>query len=123
MRKILFDLYKKYKWAFIIETIFLIINVYLVAIPSRIVGNMISLLYDINANRNAILIEIVKLASVCLGYIGVRVIWKSIEVKMEFLLAKELADNLFAKLLRSKIKKIEEIKNVIRIMKINLYLC
>lgn len=111
MRKILFDLYKKYKWAFIIETIFLIINVYLVAIPSRIVGNMISLLYDINANRNAILTEIVKLASVCLGYIGVRVIWKSIEVKMEFLLAKELADNLFAKLLRSKIKKIEEIKN------------
>ena len=54
MRKILFDLYKKYKWAVIIETVVLIINVYLVASPSRIVGNMISLLYDINANRNAI---------------------------------------------------------------------
>lgn len=111
MKKILIELYKKYKWTFVIEIIFLIINVYLVAIPSRIVGNMIGLLYDIEANRNAVFIEMSKLAAVCLGYIVVRVTWKNIEVKMEFTLSKDLKDQLFAKLLKSKIEKIEEIKN------------
>ncbi|MBQ3408976.1 MAG: ABC transporter ATP-binding protein [Clostridia bacterium] len=111
MKKILFELYKKYKWTFLIEVIFLIINVYLVAIPSRIVGNMIGLLYNIDANKTAIFIEMFRLAVVCFGYIGVRVIWKNIEVKMEFSLSKDLADKLFAKLLKSKIESIEEIKN------------
>ena len=103
MKKILFELYKKYKLTFIVEIIFLIINVYLVAIPSRIVGNMIGLLYDIEANKNAIFAEISKLVAVCIGYIGVRVVWKNIDVKMEFVLSKELADQLFAKMLKSKI--------------------
>lgn len=111
LRKILIELYKKYKWNFLVETVFLIINVYLVAIPSRIVGNMIDLLYNVDANRNIILMEMAKLVGVCLGYLGVRVIWKNIEVKMEFIMSKDLVDRLFAKFLRSKIEKIEEIKN------------
>ena len=111
MKRILIELYKKYKWIFLIETIFLIINVYLVAIPSRIVGNMIELLYNIDGNRDAIFMEMAKLAGVCLGYIFVRVIWKNIEVKMEFTMSKNLVDRLFAKFLKSKIEKVEEIKN------------
>ena len=83
MKRILIELYKKYKWIFLIETIFLIINVYLVAIPSRIVGNMIDLLYDIEGNRNAIFVEMAKLAGICLSYIFVRVVWKNIEVKVD----------------------------------------
>ncbi len=111
MKKILLELYKKYKWIFLIETIFLIINVYLVAMPSRIVGNMIGLLYDIDKNKNAIFMEMAKLAGICLGYIGVRVVWKNIEVKMEFIMSKDLVDKLFAKFLKSKIENVEEIKN------------
>lgn len=111
MKKILLELYKKYKWIFLIETIFLIINVYLVAMPSRIVGNMIGFLYDIDKNKNAIFIEMAKLAGICLGYIGVRVVWKNIEVKMEFIMSKDLVDKLFAKFLKSKIENVEEIKN------------
>lgn len=111
MKRILIELYKKYKWIFLIETIFLIINVYLVAIPSRIVGNMIDLLYDIEGNRNAIFVEMAKLAGICLSYIFVRVVWKNIEVKMEFVMSKNLVDKLFAKFLKSKIEKVEEIKN------------
>ena len=111
MKKILLELYKKYKWIFLIETIFLIINVYLVAMPSRIVGNMIGLLYDIDKNKNAIFMEMAKLVGICLGYIGVRVVWKNIEVKMEFIMSKDLVDKLFAKFLKSKIENVEEIKN------------
>lgn len=111
MKKILIELYKKYKWIFLIETIFLILNVYLVAMPSRIVGNMIGFLYDIDKNRNAIFIEMAKLAGICIGYLGVRVVWKNIEVKMEFIMSKDLVDKLFAKFLKSKIENVEEIKN------------
>jgi ATP-binding cassette subfamily B protein len=79
--------------------------------PSRIVGNMIGLLYDIDKNKNAIFMEMAKLAGICLGYIGVRVVWKNIEVKMEFIMSKDLVDKLFAKFLKSKIENVEEIKN------------
>lgn len=111
MKKILIGLYKKYKWNFIIEIIFLIINVYLIAIPSRIVGNMINLLYSVNIDKTAIVNEIIKLLLICIAYMGIRVTWKNIEVKLEFALTKDLQDILFEKLLKSKIESIEGIKN------------
>jgi len=111
VKEILIRLYKKYKWLFLIETVFLIINVYLVAMPSRIVGNMVELLYNIEQNKNAIYMEMAKLAGVSLGYIGVRVVWKNIEVKMEFIMSKDLVNQLFSKFLKSKVECIEEIKN------------
>lgn len=111
MKKILIDLYKRYKWIFLIEIVFLIANVYLVAIPSRIVGNMIDLLYDVESNRQLIINEIIHLVMVCGLYVFVRIVWKSIEVKMEFVLGKHVKDILFAKFLRAKIESIEGIKN------------
>lgn len=111
MKEIMINLFKKYKWLFIIEITFLIINVFLVALPSRIVGNMIGLLYNVAENKNTITMEILKLLGVSLGYIIVRIIWKSIELKMEVTFSKELTDILFKKLLKSKVDSIEKIKN------------
>lgn len=109
MKKILIELLKKYKLNYVIEVILLVINVYLVAIPSRLIGNMINYLYE--ANSTAIISEIFKLLLVGLAYMAVRVCWKNMELKLEVGLTKELQDKLFAKLLKAKIKSIEEIKN------------
>ena len=39
-------------------------NVYLIAMPSRIVGNIINYLYDIEANKSLIFAEIARLMSI-----------------------------------------------------------
>lgn len=111
MKKLLFEVYKKYKWHILVEFIFLIISVYLMAIPSKIVGNLINFLYDIDANKIAITNSIIQLLLVCICYIIVRVIWKTMEVKIETGLIKDLPDRLFSKMLKTKIEKLEEIKN------------
>ena len=64
MKKILIGLYKKYAGIFLVEIIFLIANVYLIAMPSRIVGNIINYLYDIEANKSLIFAEIARLMSI-----------------------------------------------------------
>ena len=111
MKDIIKRLFKKYKWLVIIEVLFIIINVYLVAIPSRIVGNLINYLYDIDVNKELIIQSVIKLLVVCTGFMLTRVIWKSIEVKLEFATTKDLKDEMFSKMLKSKIESLEEIKN------------
>lgn len=111
MKDIVKKLLKKYKWLVVIEVLFIIINVYLVAIPSRIVGNLINYLYDIDGNKDLIIQSIIKLLVVCIGFMITRVIWKSIEVKLEFATTKDLKDEMFSKMLKSKIESLEEIKN------------
>lgn len=111
MKDIIKRLLKKYKWLVIIEVLFIIINVYLVAIPSRIVGNLINYLYDIDVNKELIIQSVIKLLVVCTGFMLTRVIWKSIEVKLEFATTKDLKDEMFSKMLKSKIESLEEIKN------------
>lgn len=111
MKDIVKKLLKKYKWLVVIEVLFIIINVYLIAIPSRIVGNLINYLYDIDGNKDLIIQSIIKLLVVCIGFMITRVIWKSIEVKLEFATTKDLKDEMFSKMLKSKIESLEEIKN------------
>lgn len=111
MKDIVKKLLKKYKWLVVIEVLFIIINVYLIAIPSRIVGNLINYLYDIDGNKDLIIQSIIKLLVVCTGFMLTRVIWKSIEVKLEFATTKDLKDEMFSKMLKSKIESLEEIKN------------
>ena len=111
MKDIIKRLFKKYKWLVIIEVLFIIINVYLVAIPSRIVGNLINYLYDIDVNKELIIQSVIKLLVVCTGFMLTRVIWKSIEVKLEFATTKDLKDEMFSKMLKSKIESLEEIKS------------
>ena len=111
MKDIVKKLLKKYKWLVVIEVLFIIINVYLIAIPSRIVGNLINYLYDIDGNKDLIIQSIIKLLVGCIGFMITRVIWKSIEVKLEFATTKDLKDEMFSKMLKSKIESLEEIKN------------
>ncbi len=111
MKKLLFEVLKKYKWHYLVECVFLIASVYLIAIPSRIVGNLVDYLYNINVNRSAIINSIIQLLSICLLYIFVRVVWKTMEIKIETGIMKDLPDCLFSKMLRTKIEKLEEIKN------------
>ena len=55
MRKELIELLKKYKFKILIETIALVILTYLITCPSKYLGKIIDLLYNIDANKQLIL--------------------------------------------------------------------
>lgn len=111
MKKVMLNLIKKYKWYIFIEMIFIVINIYLVAMPSKMVGTLINCLYNIEANRQLITEALLKLLGACIGFLITRVIWKSIEIKVEIGMEKDMKDKMFSKMLKTKIEKLEAIKN------------
>ena len=111
MKKELMNLIKKYKWHILVYITFIVINIYMLAIPSKIVGNLINYLYNIEQNKTLIIELIIKLLLICIGALVTRVIWKNLEIKIEEEMTKDLKDYMFSKMLRAKIEKLEEIKN------------
>lgn len=111
MKKILSGLLKKYKWTIIIELICIILNVYLFAYPSKILGRMIDLLYNSWTNNTEIFKLAIMLLIICLITLGLRLVWKNSDFKLESQMTKDMKDKLFAKLLKSRTQSIGNIKN------------
>ena len=102
---------KKYKWQILIEIILIIISVIFIAYPSKIVGRMIDLLYNAESNKSEIIKSIVQLLSISIGFLITRVLWKNLDFRINIYIDKDLKDRLFTKLLKTKVKALNEIKN------------
>lgn len=111
MKKELIKSLKKYKWQILIEIILIIISVIFIAYPSKIVGKMIDLLYNAESNKSEIIKSIVQLLSISIGFLITRVLWKNIDFRINVYIDKDLKDKLFTKLLKTKVKALNEIKN------------
>ncbi len=59
MKKVIIDILKKYKFNLIIISIFILINMYIATIPSKTVGIVVDLLYDIEKNKSQIINNII----------------------------------------------------------------
>lgn len=111
MKKELIKSLKKYKWQILIEIILIIISVIFIAYPSKIVGRMIDLLYNAESNKSEIIKSIVQLLSVSIGVLITRVLWKNLDFRLNVYIDKDLRDRLFTKLLKTKVKALNKIKN------------
>lgn len=111
MKKELIKSLKKYKWQILIEIILIIISVIFIAYPSKIVGRMIDLLYNAESNKSEIIKYIVQLLSISIGILITRVLWKNLDFRTNIYIDKDLKDRLFTKLLKTKVKSLDEIKN------------
>ena len=111
MKKELIKSLKKYKWQILIEIILIIISVIFIAYPSKIVGKMIDLLYSAESNKSEIIKSIVQLLSISIGFLITRVLWKNLDFRINIYIDKDLKDRLFTKLLKTKVKALNEIKN------------
>lgn len=111
MKKILLQLSKKYWFITIIELVALVINVYLLTLPSKIVGQIVELLYEMDANYNAIKNYIYYLLIVTAGILLTRLIWRMLSTKVARESVKFLQDKLFEKLLKSTVGSLQSIKN------------
>lgn len=111
MKKELIKSLKKYKWQILIEIILIIISVIFIAYPSKIVGKMIDLLYNAESNKSELIKSIVQLLSVSIGVLITRVLWKNLDFRLNVYIDKDLRDRLFTKLLKTKVKALNKIKN------------
>lgn len=72
---------------------------------------MIDLLYNAESNKSEIIKSIVQLLSISIGFLITRVLWKNIDFRINVYIDKDLKDRLFTKLLKTKVKALNEIKN------------
>lgn len=111
MKKVIIESLKKYKWKIPIHIILIGINIYLLAIPAKIVGNIIDLLYNIEANKQAILNNTYYLLGSCIALLIVRVAWKYLETYISRGVERDVKIKLFQKFLKLKFQNIQSIKN------------
>ena len=72
---------------------------------------MIDLLYNAESNKSEIIKSIVQLLSVSIGVLITRVLWKNLDFRLNVYIDKDLRDRLFTKLLKTKVKALNKIKN------------
>ena len=111
MKDILISIYKKLSIKMILVVTMVAINVYLLTYPSKVLGNIIDLLNNIEANKQEILELIVKLLIASIILIIIRVIWKFTLAVITRTVEKDLRDKLFDHFLRIKLSSIQNIKN------------
>ncbi|MBR1653410.1 MAG: ABC transporter ATP-binding protein [Clostridia bacterium] len=111
MKEILKELLKKHSILIVIEMILISINVYLLTVPSKFLGQIVDLLYNIDLNKQIILKTVVYLISTCVLLLISRVTWKMIDAKISRNMVKKFRDTIFEKLLKIDVATLEKIKN------------
>ncbi len=111
MKKVLLDSIKKYKLQIILHAIFIGLNIYILTIPPQLIGNMIDLLYNLEENKQAILNNTYQLLAICVIFLFIRLIWKSLETYVVRGIEKDINIKLFQRFLKLKLQNIQNIKN------------
>ncbi len=111
MKKILKELLKKHAILIIAELILISINIYLLTVPSKMLGQIIDLLYGIEENKLQILQTSYFLLGMCMLLLISRVAWKMIDAKISRNIVKKMRDTVFEKLLKTDVSKLDSLKN------------
>lgn len=111
MKEVLKKIAKKYKWGFMIQILFIMINMYLLTYPPKIIGNIIDLLYQLPVSREKIILAIGYLIGVSIVLLVIRTIWKYYDTYLPRSVEKEIKNKLFSQLLKLKIGEIHKKKN------------
>ena len=111
MKDKLIKIIKRRKWTILLQVVLLLINVYLLTYPAKIVGNIIDLLYDIEKNNGQILLNTYYLIGFCLLLLIVRMCWKYYDSYNQRHVEKDLKDTLFKRVMKIKLSKLQNIKN------------
>lgn len=111
MKKVIMDTLKKYKWKILIQITLLAVDIYLLTCPSKIIGDIIDLLQDMEGNKQLILNNTYYLLGICVVYLLVRLVWKYFETYISRGVEKDIKAKLFERFLKLKVKEIQQIKN------------
>lgn len=111
MKKILSKIIKKYWFAISLQVIFIGLNIYFLTYPPKIIGNIIDLLYNINENRDAIMLQVWYLLGICFVLLVVRMPWRWFTGYTPRSIERDLKNKLFEQFMKIKMTNIQNIKN------------
>lgn len=111
MKKILSKIIKKYWFAISLQVIFIGLNIYFLTYPPKIIGNIIDLLYNINENRDAIMLQVWYLLGICFVLLVVRMPWRWLTGYTPRSIERDLKNKLFEQFMKIKMINIQNIKN------------
>ncbi len=111
MKKVIIDTLKGYKWKILLQLVLLAVNIYLLTCPARIIGSIVDQLYDMEANKQAILVNTYYLLGICVLYLLVRLGWKYYETYISRGFERDIKIKLFERFMKLKVKEIQKIKN------------
>lgn len=111
MKDVLKKIIKKLSLKIVCIIILVGINIYLLTFPSKILGKIMNLMYNINQNKQSIINNIIILLIASFSILIIRTIWKYLIGISTRTLEKDLKDTLFKQFLSTSLTSIQDIKN------------
>lgn len=111
MKDVTIQILKKYRWKILLVIFLVFINVYLLSLPSKIVGNIVDALYNLEQNKENILNSTYFLIFVCIIVLLLRIVWKYYENDIVRGFERDLKIDLFNRFLKLKETEVQNIKN------------
>ena len=111
MKKILSNIIKQYWFAILLQIIFIGLNIYFLTYPPKIIGNIIDLLYNMEKNYDAIIMQIWYLLGTCFILLLVRMPWRWLTGYTPRSIERDLKNKLFEQFMKIKMTSLQNIKN------------
>lgn len=111
MKETLKEILKKQILVIILILILIGLNEYILTYPSKILGNIIDLLYNMEENKPIIIKSIIVLLLCSVSFLVIRIIWKYLIARVTRIMEKDLKDKLFERFLKVNLESIQNIKN------------
>lgn len=111
MKNILSKIMKKYIIHISIIVIFIFINMYVLTLPSKIIGQIIDQLVNIEENKEAIIRLTITLIGVAILYLIVRFPWRSLVSYVSRSAEKDLKEKIFEQFMKMRMVDLQNIKN------------
>lgn len=111
MKKIFLGILKKYRFATFITVVCIGLNIFILTFPSKIIGIIVDLLYDIQANKAEIIKYSFYLIGVAVLAMLARLPWRWLVGYVPRSMEKDLKNKLFEQLTKVKMSNLQKIKN------------
>lgn len=111
MKKVFIKILKKYRFTTFLTIFFILLNTYFATYPPKIIGEIVDLLYNIDANKEQIVEQIFYLLGIALLLLVVRMPWRWLVGYVPRSIERDLKDKLFEQFMRIKMTSIQNIKN------------
>ncbi len=111
MKKVLLKTLKKYRLTTFLTVFFIMLNIYFLTYPPKIIGKIVDLLYNIEANKEQIITYTFYLLGICIVLLLVRMPWRWLVGYVPRSIERDIKDRLFEQFMKIKMTNIQNIKN------------
>lgn len=111
MKEIMLKITKRYRFTAFLQVFFIMLNIYFLTYPPKIIGKIIDLLYDIEVNRDLIIQNIYYLIGTTIILLIVRVPWRWLSGYTPRSIERDLKNKLFEQFTKIKMTSLQNIKN------------